>query len=266
MDNKEIIPHLFRIEFRKIVSVLGRLFGFEQIETAEDIAGETFLTALQTWPHQGIPDNPTAWLYAVAKNKAINHLKRRRREAGDPEDKVTESAFDPEIDLSDSGIADSQLQMLFAVCHPSLSSEGQIALALRILCGFGIEEIANAFLTSKETINKRLFRAKEKLKQEKVKIVFPPESETGKRLDSVLTVIYLLFNEGYYSESHDAILREELCLEAMRLGYLLVNNSQTDSPDGKALIALSRVDKGISAQASHKTVRETLASYGFCQL
>src|ERR1019366_1244863 len=107
--------------------------------------------------------------------------------------------------------------MLFAVCHPSISTEAQIGLSLRILCGFGIDEIANALLSNKETINKRLFRAKEKLRLQKVKIEFPGEAEIGKRLDTVLTTLYLLFSEGYYSESQDAVLREALCLEAMRL-------------------------------------------------
>src|SRR5450432_426254 len=111
-----------------------------------------------------------------------------------------------EIDLSDKNITDSQLQMLFAVCHPSISAEAQIGLALRILCGFGINEIADAFLTNKETINKRLFRAKEKLREEKVPIEFPNEDEIIKRLDTVLTTLYLLFNEGYYSESQDTVL------------------------------------------------------------
>ena len=122
-----------------------------------------------------------------------------------------------EIDLSEKNITDSQLQMIFAICHPSISTEAQIGLSLRILCGFGIEEIANAFFTNKETINKRLFRAKEKLRTEKVKIVdnfgILTEEEINKRLETVLTTLYLLFNEGYYSESQDTILREDLCLK-----------------------------------------------------
>ncbi|MEJ7680086.1 MAG: DUF6596 domain-containing protein [Segetibacter sp.] len=128
--------------------------------------------------------------------------------------------------------------MLFALCHPSVSTEAQIGLSLRILCGFGIDEIANAFLTKKETINKRLFRAKEKLRVEKVQIEFPGEAKINERLETVLTTLYLLFNEGYYSESHDTILREDLCLEAMRLTYLLIENEQTNQPDVNALLSL----------------------------
>jgi predicted RNA polymerase sigma factor len=135
-------------------------------------------------------------------------------------------------------ITDSQLQMLFALCHPSLPAESQIGLSLRILCGFGVTEIANAFLTSTETINKRLFRAKEKLRQEKVTIEFPSDTEIHKRLDPVLTTLYLLYNEGYYSESEDVVVREELCLEARRLVYLLIENEQTNLPSVNALYAL----------------------------
>jgi RNA polymerase sigma-70 factor (ECF subfamily) len=128
--------------------------------------------------------------------------------------------------------------MLFAVCHPSIPTEAQIGLALRILCGFGINEIANAFLTNNETINKRLFRAKEKLRTEKVKIEFPGKTEINNRLQAVLTTLYLLFSEGYYSESDDTILREDLCNEAMRLTFMLIENGQTNLPKVNALYSL----------------------------
>ncbi len=237
----ELIPHLFRTEFRKIAAVLCKLFGIEHIETAEDLASETFLAALETWTYKGIPENPVAWLYSVAKNKARNYLQRQQLFEG----KITRTikSSSPvneaiEIDLSEKNITDSQLQMLFAVCHPSISTESQVGLALRILCGFGIDEIANAFLTNKETINKRLFRAKEKLRTEKVDIAFPGEMEINARLDNVLTTLYLLFSEGYYSESQDAVLREDLCLEAMRLNYLLIENESTNQPAVNALFSL----------------------------
>jgi len=128
--------------------------------------------------------------------------------------------------------------MLFAICHPTIPVEAQIGLALRVLCGFGIDEIATAFLTNKEAINKRLFRAREKLRAEKVPIEFPGEAEIPKRLGTVLTTLYLLYSEGYYSESQDTVLREDLCLEAMRLTYLLLENETTNLPDVNALFAL----------------------------
>lgn len=241
MEQQELIPHLFRKEFRKITAVLCRHLGIEHIEIAEDIAGETFLSALETWTFKGIPENPEAWLYSVAKNKARNYIHRHDIFT----EKISRQLKYPlpvneeiEIDLSDKNIMDSQLQMLFAVCHPSISTEAQIGLALRILCGFGIDEIANALLTNKETINKRLFRAKEKLRNEKVKIEFPGEAEINKRLETVLTTLYLLFNEGYYSESKDTILREDLCLEAIRLTYMLIENEQTNQPPVNALLSL----------------------------
>jgi len=215
--------------------------GIEHMEVAEDIAGETFLAALETWTFQGFPENPTAWLYAVAKNKAKNHITRSNlfREKIAPQVKVQDSIQEEiEIDLSEKNITDSQLQMLFAVCHPSMPPEAQIGLALRILCGFGIVEIANAFLTSKETINKRLFRAKEKLRIEKVAIEFPSMREIHSRLGPVLTTLYLLFSEGYYSESEDRILREDLCQEAMRLTMLLIEYEPTNQPQVNALYAL----------------------------
>src|SRR6185295_15911518 len=241
MHHQELIPHLFRTEFRKIAAVLCKLFGIENLELAEDIASETFLSALENWPYKGIPENPVAWLYTVAKNKAKNQLQRNQvfTEKIAKQIKYSSSQNEEvEIDLSEKNITDSQLQMLFALCHPSIPPESQIGLSLRILCGFGIEEIANAFLTSKETINKRLFRAKEKLRIENVRIEVPSKEEINDRLETVLTTLYLLFNEGYYSESQDTILREDLCAEAIRLVDLLMGNEHTNRPDVNALFAL----------------------------
>lgn len=237
----ELIPHLFRTEYRKIITVLCKLFGFDHLEIAEDIASDTFLSATETWGQKGLPENPTAWLYHVAKNKAKNYLQRDSLFVNKiaPEIKNT-FAITPEteIDLSAQNVYDSQLQMMFTICHPSISLEAQIGLSLRILCGFGIEEIADAFLTSKETINKRLFRAKEKLKAENVKIELPRQSEIKNRLESVLTTLYLLFNEGYYSTSQNTTLRKGLCFEAIRLCNLLTENDHTNLPAAYALLSL----------------------------
>lgn len=241
MRQQELIPHLFRTEYRKIVSVLCKRFGFDQMEIAEDITSDTFLTAAQTWGLNGLPQNPVAWLYNVAKNKSINHLQRDRlfENRIAPElKKGSSNQYDQEIDLSIQNINDSQLQMMFAICHPSISPEAQIGLSLRILCGFGIEEIADAFLSNKETINKRLFRAREKLREEKIKIELPDSSQIEARLETVMTTIYLLFNEGYYSVSQDETLRKDLCLEAMRLCSMLVENKITNRPSVNALLSL----------------------------
>jgi RNA polymerase sigma-70 factor (ECF subfamily) len=180
-------------------------------------------------------------LYTVAKNSAKDQLKRHNLF----ESKITTNLqqdhkliYETEIDLSTQNIRDSQLQMMFAICHPAIPPEAQIGLSLRILCGFSIDEIADAFLTNKENINKRLFRARQKLKEARIAIEVPPVTEIDKRIETVLTTVYLLFNEGYYSQSHNTILRRDLCLEAMRLNYLLLENPATDKPAVNALMAL----------------------------
>lgn len=241
MKQQELIPHLFRTEFSKITAVLAKLFGFEHIEIAEDIASDTFLLASETWSIKGLPENPAAWLYTVAKNKAKDYLRRNKlfSDKITPQLQYSNSEFhELDIDLSDTNIVDSQLQMMFAICQPVIPPEAQIGLSLRILCGFGIEEIANAFLSNKETINKRLMRAKAKLREENVKIAFPASAEIDKRLETVLTTIYLLFNEGYHSLSQNTTVRKDLCLEAIRLAYLLTINPDTDKPTVNALLAL----------------------------
>jgi RNA polymerase sigma-70 factor (ECF subfamily) len=241
MQEKELIPHLFRTEYRKIVSVLCYLFGIEHIETAEDIVSDTFLTATELWGQKGTPDNPTAWLYTVAKNKTRNYLKHHavftQKLSAELKYGAQESE-EIEVDLSVKSINDSQLAMIFTVCNPCISSESQIALALNLLCGFGIQEIADAFLTNKEVIYKRLNRAKEKLKTEKIKIKQPNPAEIDDRLETVLTTLYLLFSEGYYSTSQNTVLRKDLCAEAMRLTYLLIENTDTNKPSVNALMSL----------------------------
>jgi RNA polymerase sigma-70 factor (ECF subfamily) len=242
MKETALIPHLFRTEYRKICSVLCFLFGIEHIQTAEDIVSDTFLTATETWSVKGIPENPAAWLYTVAKNKTKNYLKHNaifeqklsqqiRLDSQLKEDEV-------DLDLSDKNINDSQLAMMFTICDPAISKQAQISLALNLLCGFGVQEIADGFLTGKDTVYKRIKRAKEKLKERGIKIQQPNRSEINERLDTVLTALYLLFSEGYYSVSNDATLRKDVCAEAMRLNYLLIENKITDVPAVNALFSL----------------------------
>lgn len=241
MEQDALIPQLFKTEYRKLVSVLCKLFGIIHIEIAEDITTDTFLLAAETWGLNGVPDNPKAWLYVVAKNKTKDYFKRHKTFSGKivSELKYDQNSFEEiEVDLSVKNITDSQLQMIFAICNPVIPAEAQIGLALRILCGFGIDEIAEAFLTNKETINKRLFRAKEKLRTENIKIEIPNEYEINKRLETVLTTLYLIFNEGYHSSIQNTHLRKELCLEAMRLTYFLIENENTNKPAVNALLAL----------------------------
>ena len=243
MQNEQLfLKYLFQQEFAKMVAVISKLFGLQHIELAEDLVSETFLQATETWAIKGVPENPTAWLYAVAKQKTLYHFRRHN---------IFEKKVVPEIiarqdknqqpvtlDFSQENIRDSQLQMIFAICNPVIASEAQIGLALRILCGFGIDEIAEAFLSNKETINKRLFRAKEKLRAEKIELILPAENDISKRLSNVLHVIYLLFSEGYYSKTQNQVLRKDLCAEAMRLALMLTEYEKTDSPETDALVAL----------------------------
>ena len=241
MNETELIPHLFRTEYSKIVAVLCKLFGIEYMSTAEDIASDTFLLAAETWGLKGLPQNPTAWLYKVSKNKAIDFLRRNKIFAEKIVPAITHTQTTvtaPEIDLSAQNITDSQLQMMFAICHPCITTAAQIGLSLNILCGFGAEEIADAFLSNKETIYKRLSRAKEKLQAEKVQIQMPGAAEINQRLETVLTTLYLLFSEGYYSTSQNTTLRQELCIEAMRLNVMLTQNEQTNTPAANALLSL----------------------------
>ncbi len=241
MAEDKVIQQLFKTEYRKLIAVLCKSFGIIHIEHAEDIVNDTFLLASEKWTKEGLPVNPAAWLYTVAKNKTKDHLKHDKifndkivadlKQHGDFVENF-------EIDLSIGNIKDSQLAMIFAICNPIIPPESQIGLALRILCGFGIDEIADAFLTNKETINKRLFRAKEKLRTAKIKIELPLQFEINERLENVLTTLYLLYNEGYYSTTQNTILRKELCLEAMRLTYFLIENETTNKANVNALMAL----------------------------
>ncbi|SDE94990.1 RNA polymerase sigma-70 factor, ECF subfamily [Chitinophaga filiformis] len=241
MEERELLPHLFRTEYQKIVSVLCYLFGIEHIGVAEDIVSDTFLAATESWSAKGVPDNPTAWLYTVAKNKTKNWLKRnsffQQKLMVDLQHSIPQGE-EIEIDLSEQNITDSQLAMIFTVCHPSIPTESQIALALNLLCGFGAQEIADAYLTNKEVIYKRISRAKEKLKEADIKIQQPTLAEINERLDTVLKTLYLLFSEGYYSTSTNTVLRKDLCVEAMRLNYLLVEYPHTNKPAVNALLAL----------------------------
>src|SRR3990167_9188268 len=236
MEQQELIPHLFRTEYRKIIAVLCKLFGFQHLRAAEDIVSETFLLASETWGLKGLPPNPTAWLYTVSKNNKIFTEKVAVELSAS--DLPQADQHEVEIDLSGKNLNDSQLKMMFAICHPSIPKEAQIGLSLNILCGFGAEEIADAFLSTREATYKRLARAKEKLRIENIQIELPDATEIDSRLETVLTTIYLLFSEGYYSSSQNTVLRKDLCIEAMRLNLMLVENEQTNLPQANALLSL----------------------------
>jgi RNA polymerase sigma factor (sigma-70 family) len=241
-ENTKLISVLFRQEFSKMVAVISRIFGLDHIEVAEDIVSESFLLAAEKWEDH-LPPNPTAWLYLVAKQKTIHYLRRNKTfDKKIAPDLKSASTFEEDetnkVDFSLENIRDSQLKMMFAVCSPAIASEAQIALALRILCGFSIDEIAEAFLTNKDTINKRLFRAKERLRKEQVGLELPSRQEMEDRLDNVLHIIYLLFNEGYYSSTENNVLRKDLCHEALHLGLVLAEFRKLEHAKTNALVAL----------------------------
>lgn len=227
-----------------MVSVLTRIFGFSNIEQAEDIVQDTILKALEIWKWGKIPDNPQAWLYKVAKNKAID-LIRREKLKYKIENEIaillkSEYSLTPLVHelFTDGEIKDSQLRMMFACCHPSISTEAQITLILKTLCGLSIKEISKAFLTGEETINKRLYRTKEKIREENISMDYPGSNAMPQRMEAVLKTIYLLFNEGYNSSHPEKLIREDLCEEAMRLTILLTENPKTNLPNTNALLAL----------------------------
>nr|WP_299069255.1 sigma-70 family RNA polymerase sigma factor [uncultured Allomuricauda sp.] len=235
--SNELTSHFFRNEYGKLVSVITGYLGNAYVETAEDIVQETLLKATEHWEMKGIPENPKAWLYTTAKNLTLNVLKRKKYQR-DYESLANQK---PEMDetgfFSDELIEDSQLKMMFSCCHPSISENSQIALILKILSGFSISEIANAFFSNEETINKRLVRGRLQLR--KIKIDLSQKFDVDKRLEAVLKTIYLLFNEGYFPANKNQVIRFDLCLEAIRLARLLEESTVVgNKTDCSALLAL----------------------------
>src|SRR5690606_36294486 len=257
-SHKELLPHLFRQEYAKMTAVLCRHFGLKHIEIAEDIASDTFLRASEHWAVNGVPDNPTAWLYAVAGNKIKDYFKRKSVFENKIKNAVLPNGIEIEkfFEFNNQIIADSQLSMIFSVCNPANSTESQICLALQILCGFSVEEIANAFLTNRETVKKRLHRAKTNLRNDNFQISDLTETEIKIRLNTILKTLYLLFNEGYFSKTNNQLIRKGLCSEAVRLTLVLTENQLTNTPQVNALLALmcfqsSRLDArtGVNGEA-----------------
>lgn len=240
----KLVSHLFRHEAGKMAAALTRLLGFQNIEQAEDIIQDTLMTALRVWKIKGTPDNPSAWLHTVAKRKAIDLLRQQKlhHQIHSEIAKATKSEYTltPAVNrmFLQHEIEDSQLRMIFACCHPSIPYESQIALILKTLCGLSVSEIARNFLTTEDTITKRLYRAKEKIRNENIELEVPPPSILPNRLEAVQHSIYLLFNEGYNSSHHQQLIREDLTEEAIRLCLLLTRNSLTNIPSTNALLSL----------------------------
>src|SRR3954465_678049 len=233
----QMVDHLFRHEAGKMIAILTRIFGLSHLELVEDVVQESFLKALQTWKYGQLPDNPSAWLMQVARRKAIDRLRKTSREIVGPGE-LPEQASDTKEFYHTDEIADSQLRMIFICIHPDLKEEDQLALVLNIVSGFSVQEIAKALLTTEPTIQKRLYRAKEFIRKEKMRFEIPAGIELRERLDVVHTFLYLLFNEGYNSGKVDELIRRDLCGEAMRLCKALTEHRICSSPTGYALLSL----------------------------
>ncbi|MBO9657762.1 MAG: sigma-70 family RNA polymerase sigma factor [Chitinophagaceae bacterium] len=239
-----LVDHLFRHESGKMVAVLSRLLGLQNLSTAEDIVQDTLLQAMSSWSYGRMPDQPAAWLHRVARNKAIDLLRREKRfrqiSSGYAKLVQSEWTLAPTVQqlFLENEIQDSQLQMIFAACHPSVPAESRIAFTLKTLCGLSAAEIANAFLCAEETISKRIYRAKEKIRSEAIELSIPEGDEIAERLDMVLKTLYLLFNEGYNSSHPDQLIRTDLCEEAIRLCKMLCQRPLTRLPRTHALLSL----------------------------
>lgn len=222
----KLVDHLFRHESGKLIATLTWIFGPAHLQLAEDIVQDTLITAMDHWTHGNVPDNPAAWLTQVAKRKTINTLKRNKALPVDQYYSLTEHA-DWEKGIAgifmDDEIRDNELRMIFTCCHPALPLPSQIALTLKALCGFSINETSRALMTNETTINKRLYRAKEQFRSKSISYDIPKGKILKTRLKAVMLTLYLLFNEGYNSSSKNHLIRENLCVEAIRLTGILID-------------------------------------------
>jgi RNA polymerase sigma factor (sigma-70 family) len=256
LETHHAIDAVWRIESARLIAGLTRMV--HDVGLAEELAQDALVAALEQWPESGVPDNPGAWLMAIAKRRAIDQF--RRRETLDR--KVTEIGRDletqepptaePDFDAIHSNISDDLLRLVFISCHPVLSTEARVALTLRLLGGLTTEEIARAFLVPEPTIAQRIVRAKKTLSQKKIPFEVPAAAELGERLDSVLEVVYLVFNEGYSATGGEDWMRPGLCEDAMRLGRMLAELVPKE-PEAHGLIALMEIQ---ASRARARTARD----------
>ncbi len=241
VETDQLVEHFFRHQSANLISVLTRAFGFGKLDLIEDMVQSAMLTAMNSWKKNGIPDNPAAWIHRVARNRLLDVLRREKiHQTALSHAGVSDELTDTLVDqwLEDDEIADSLLRMMFACCHPLLDRISQIALTLKILCGFSIDEIARGLLMNAESVKKRIQRAKQKLSSAAVSLEFPPAADQAERLDAVNDVLYLLFNEGYSTSKGVHPIRDDVCEEAARLCHLLCQHPRLSTPKTKALMAL----------------------------
>ncbi|MDH1728615.1 RNA polymerase sigma factor [Pseudomonas chengduensis] len=227
----ELIERLYRDESRRVLATLIRLLG--DFDLAEEALHEAFRSAVEQWPQGGVPDNPRAWLVSAGRFRAIDSLRRQRRfQPLDDQVELSDERGAEEVEL----LEDDRLRLIFTCCHPALSSDAQVALTLREVCDLTTEEIARAFLSSPSTLAQRIVRAKAKIRDARIPYEVPGRSELPERLEAVLRVVYLVFNEGYFASSGDSLTRSQLSDEAIRLGRLLLE--LLPEPEVQGLLAL----------------------------
>jgi RNA polymerase sigma-70 factor (ECF subfamily) len=235
-DTHRVVDGVYRAESRRVLATLIRLLG--DFDIAEEALHDAFIAAVEQWPREGVPRNPRAWLVSTGRFKAIDRLRRRSKFDVSLEDvaEQIEAIPAPEIATEHAHVEDDRLRLIFTCCHPALAPDAQVALTLREVCGLTTEEIARAHLTAPATVAQRIVRAKAKIRDARVPYEVPGRSELAERLDGVLRVIYLVFNEGYLASSGEALVRRGLTAEAIRLGRLLVE--LLPEPEAVGLLAL----------------------------
>jgi len=251
-----LIEHLFRHQAGRVVARLTRLLGPANVELAEDAVQEALVRAVQTWPYQGVPDNAAGWIYKVAHHIAIDIVRRDRTFSAKSDAIVAELLRSGTVSADpaavDQQIRDDELRMILMCCHPEVSADARVALSLKIIGGFSVREIARAFLSDEAAIAQRIVRAKRQIRERQLTLDLPSGADLAHRLDSALDVIYLMFNEGYSAHEGAALVRQDLCVEALRLGRI-VADSPLAEPRVHALVALmalqaarfpARVDAG----------------------
>ncbi len=233
---REIVDGLYRSDSRRVLATLIRLLG--DFDLAEEALHDAFTAAVERWPDTGVPANPRAWLVSTGRFKAIDSIRRRARHDASLVSiaKQLESGAPPTPELEDGSVVDDRLRLVFTCCHPALQPDAQIALTLRTVCGLTTEEIARAFLTQPATLAQRIVRAKSKIRDARIPYEVPARDELPARLDAVLHVIYLVYNEGYSASSGESLTRHDLSAEAIRLGRLLVE--MLPEPEAQGLLAL----------------------------
>lgn len=242
----ESVDHLFRKQAGQMVATLTRILGVEHLELVEDSVQDALLHALKRWPYHGVPDNPRGWIVQVAKNRALDRLRRRGTWARKSREWAARLEDLDRVGMPSTNaratyareLADDQLQLVFMCCHPQLGRDAQVALTLNLVGGFSAQECASAFLTRRDTMAQRLVRAKRKLRTADVHFELPTAEELPERLDAVLEVLYLMFNEGHGAHQGADLVRRDLCHEAIRLALLLADHPVTGTPVTDALVAL----------------------------